>query len=140
MTPAHSNRHHTVDELDHGVVERIVLVAGHHVAGTGDIRDLEVRDQALQLAYADVAHDVADPAAHEQRWDVDPAGGVAQPAMPDVAVLAVDALHVGDETRVPMPVPAAVAAQTQVLTQAGEVFRSRAMWQVGGNRVGCLLA
>src|SRR5688572_2223487 len=100
------------------------------MTSVGHIGDLEVGDQPLQFAYALVAHDVADTTAHEQRRDVDPAGGVAQPPVPDVAVLAVDTLHVGDEARIPVPIPAPIPAQPQVLAQAGEILRSRAMRQV----------
>ena len=38
-----------VEELDHGVVEQVVAVAGHHVAGTGDVDQLRVGHQLEQL-------------------------------------------------------------------------------------------
>ena len=56
-------------------VERVVAIAGDHVAGAGHVDHLGVRDQLLQLADALVADDVADPTTHQQHRHVDLAGG-----------------------------------------------------------------
>ena len=49
--PEHGERdcsgrgHGAFDELGHGVVERVVAVAGHHVSRSRDIDDLRMGDQ-----------------------------------------------------------------------------------------------
>src|SRR5690348_12178210 len=55
-----------VEEGQDGVVERVVAVAGDHVAGTGDVGELRVRHGLEQLAGALLGQQVAHAAADEQ--------------------------------------------------------------------------
>src|SRR5215510_296025 len=66
-----STRGDLVEELHHRVGERVVLVARHHVPRPRDVDPARVRHQVQEGARVLLAHDVALPAAHEERWHTD---------------------------------------------------------------------
>ena len=54
------------EKADHRLGERVVLVAGHHVAGAGDVDVARVRHEVEEGARPVLAHDVALAAADQQ--------------------------------------------------------------------------
>ena len=106
--------------------------------GAADVDELRVRHELEELLRAFLAQEVADPAAHEQRRQLDAERGLLQADGIDErgAGLVGAAELAADERGIPVPVPAAVLAVAQVLGEPAEVGRARAVRVVRLDRVG----
>ncbi len=114
--------------------EHVVAVAGDHVPGAGDVDVLARRAQLEELLGALLGEDVGQPAAHQQRGQVE----VARAVLEALGAL-LQVARPGAEARVPVPVVAAVVAEADVLRQAVERSRPGAVRLVAGDRVGHLV-
>src|SRR5262245_53510562 len=124
------------EELDHRRREGIVLVAGHHVPGAGDVDVARVRHDGEEGARAVLADDVALPASHQERGDPDGARGRFETLGILRGVRTAPLTH---EAGIPVPAEAAVGPEPQVLAQPVQIARPRTMRHVAGDRVGGLL-
>ena len=82
-------------------------------------------------------HQFGGRAAHQQRRNGDPARGLDQRLL-DLVGARADPAPALEEARVPVPAPAAVGMQPQVLLQPLVRARPRPVRQIGGDRVGGL--
>src|SRR5882757_5854114 len=97
-----------------GTVERIILVAGHHVRGAGNLNPLRLRDQLPQLSNAVVTDDLTAGSADDQ--DGDPylahrCGHAREHS------LVGSVFRTSMKGRIPMPIPAAIGTETQLALQ-----------------------
>ena len=98
-----------LDERQHGRGEMIVAVARHHVARATHINVIRMRDELEKLLGVRRLHELGGCAAHEQRWNPDPARGLDQGGFERLPV-GFGGARTFEEARIPMPAPAPVGS------------------------------
>src|SRR5205807_4670938 len=116
---------------------QVIPVTRNHVARTGDVGELGVRDELEELVGALPAEEVALAATNKERGYRDLLGGAGQsPGIDDRCPRLVRTpTGTAEEPWIPMPHPPAVVPPSQVLLQAGQVAGPRPMWVVALYRV-----
>src|SRR4029078_6193648 len=103
-------------EVLNGARELLITVAGAHVAGAADIDIAGVRHQLEEILGMLLLHQLGGGAAHQQGRDADAPRGINKALLDLVGTGAAPTLAV-EKPRVPMPAPAPVRMQPQVLLQ-----------------------
>src|SRR5215813_14084692 len=120
------------EEADHGLGERVVLVARHHVAGSGDVDVAGVWHECEEGTDSVLVDDVTQTTPHQESRYAERARGGFEPLEILRRARGPVAAH---EARIPVPPVAAVGPQAKVLAQPVEIARTRAMRDVRGDRI-----
>ena len=112
----------------------IVTVARHHMPRTADIDVIGVRYELEKFFGMRLLHELGGCAAHQQSGDLDPARGLDQRRFERTAVRSGRARTI-EEARIPVPTPAAIGRQAEILLQSLIALRPRPLRKIIGDRL-----